>query len=175
MNMGNHGHEKMRAKANWASKSGVLGKVLVPGITIIGVGTVWNQVRIPWLGLLFLEVAFSEEHRIFLLREDFYKSVHNRLFTWPWVSSRLQEIEWNNMEQFDKCSNVVWLFWSEVSLASRHRGNTYLTSLPFGQRSSRWTCNSVKVEINFTSSAKLHFPSAQLILQQTHLASVYRG
>ena len=32
-----------------------------------------------------------------------------------------------------------------------------------GQRSSPWTCNSVKVDIKFHLECKLHFPSAQFV------------
>ena len=38
-----------------------------------------------------------------------------------------------------------------------------------GQHSSPWTCNSVKAEIKFHLECKLHFPSAQLMLQKMHL------
>ena len=41
-----------------------------------------------------------------------------------------------------------------------------------GQRSSPWTCNSVKVEVTFHLECKLHFPSAQLMLRQMHLTKV---
>ena len=41
-----------------------------------------------------------------------------------------------------------------------------------GQRSSPWSCNSVKVEIKFHLDCKLHFPSAQSMLRQMHLRNV---
>ena len=44
-----------------------------------------------------------------------------------------------------------------------------------GQRSSPWTCNSVKVEIKFHLECKLHFPSAQLMLRQMHLRKVFES
>ena len=43
----------------------------------------------------------------------------------------------------------------------------YVTSV--GQRSSPWTCNSVKVKVKFQVKCKLHFPSAQVMLRQMHL------
>ena len=44
-----------------------------------------------------------------------------------------------------------------------------------GQRSSPWTCNSVKVGIKFHLECKLHFPSAQLMLRQMHLTKVFES
>ena len=41
-----------------------------------------------------------------------------------------------------------------------------------GQRSSPWTCNSVKVEMKFHLECKLHFPSAQFMLRQLHLTNL---
>ena len=41
-----------------------------------------------------------------------------------------------------------------------------------GQRSSSWTCSSVKVETKFHPECKLHFPCAQLMLRKIHLTSV---
>ena len=41
-----------------------------------------------------------------------------------------------------------------------------------GQRSSPWTCNSVKVEIKFHLECKIHFPSAQIVLRQMYLTNV---
>ena len=43
------------------------------------------------------------------------------------------------------------------------------------QRSSPWTCNSVKVEIKFHLDCKLHFPSAQLMLRQLYLTKVFES
>ena len=43
-----------------------------------------------------------------------------------------------------------------------------------GQRSSPWTCNSVKVEKKIHLECKLYFPSAQLMLRQMHLTKVSR-
>ena len=44
-----------------------------------------------------------------------------------------------------------------------------------GQRSSPWTCNSMKVEIKFHLERKLHFPSAQLMLRLMHLTKVFES
>ena len=41
-----------------------------------------------------------------------------------------------------------------------------------GQRSSPWTCNSVKAEIKFHLECKLHFPNPQLMLRQMHLTNL---
>ena len=43
-----------------------------------------------------------------------------------------------------------------------------------GQRSSPWTCNSVKVEKKIHLECNIHFPSAQLMLRQMHLTKVSR-
>ena len=53
------------------------------------------------------------------------------------------------------------------------RGNTDVFNVTsVGQRSSPWTCHSVKVEIKFRLECKLHFPRTRIMLRQTHLANV---
>ena len=63
-----------------------------------------------------------------------------------------------------------------ISLKPRTPRKYEVDVTSIGQRSSPWTCNSVKVEIKFHLECKLHFPSAQLMLrkciksiQRTHL------
>ena len=46
--------------------------------------------------------------------------------------------------------------------------NMYLTSLPFGQRSSPWSCNSVKVVLTFHLECKICFSCAQFMSRQMH-------
>ena len=44
-----------------------------------------------------------------------------------------------------------------------------------GQRSSPWTCSSVKIEMKFHLECKLHFPSAILMLRQMLLTNVFES
>ena len=57
----------------------------------------------------------------------------------------------------------------------RHRGNTYLTSLPLVSVRRHGRVNSVKVEIKFHLECKFHFPSAQLMLRRMHLTKVFES
>ena len=54
------------------------------------------------------------------------------------------------------------------SKVSRHRGKTYLTSLPLVSVRHHGHANSVKVEIKFHPECKLRFPCADVMLRQMH-------
>ena len=61
---------------------------------------------------------------------------------------------------------------NETAPVNRHRGNTYLTSLPLVSVHHHGRVNSVKSRDKFHLECKLHFPSTHLILRQMHLPTV---
>ena len=55
---------------------------------------------------------------------------------------------------------------------SQYLGNMLFDVTSVGQRSSLWTCNSVKVQIKFHLECKLCFPCAQFMLRQMHWSNL---
>ena len=70
---------------------------------------------------------------------------------------------WNICESTRQCSEI------------RQTPRKYVFDVTsVGQRSSPWTCNSVKIEIKIRPKCKLQFPSVQLMLRQMHLTTVLK-
>ena len=107
-------------------------------------------------------------------------------FQYPWLNCWMldfNETRWSAISHgFSYCdwgiisnhTNETMNICTEHNACSRHRGNTYLTSLSLVRVRHHGRANSVKVEINFTSSASSVFQVYNLCCDKCKCVKVSR-
>ena len=119
-----------------------------------------------WRTWLF--IAYSDDRWLILSTSHSSLKVVGRMYvwTWEWWGLRLGS-SWKGLETVhdEKVLTFKSATPSRVWLILVTPRNYVFDVTSLGQRSSPWTCNSVKAEITFHLEYKLPFPSAELMLR----------